>query len=143
VSLTPPTDTRAQKPAIRLQQRTNPLIRHSAALQLAIALQKRRGAEQGRLEVDIHRLPHASVGLEDLVVDAHVVVLLERALPPLPGLAVQRRARVGVHVVDAAPVADVDEFVGAVGVLAVELRLSEDCVIVSVTFGENGKMIEW
>ena len=66
--------------------------------------------------------------LVHLVVDAEIVMLLDCPVPVRPGLAVQRTVREGMHVLNTAPVADVEDLGMGLSVLVRPLALAEDCV---------------
>jgi len=124
--LTPPPYARPQLSSIGIQQLTKPFVRHFPAFQVTASLQECRRPHSYRLKVDVQALELAVRRLEDLVHEANVLVLLERAVPPPDCFAVQRAVSVGVHGVDAAPVADEEDLVGAVGVWSAVACLAED-----------------
>lgn len=67
-------------------------------------------------------------------------MLFDGGLPPLPGFAVEWAVRVCVDGVDAAPVADEEELIGAVGVFPLPACLAEDYDNERMSSGKTVKM---
>jgi hypothetical protein len=67
-------------------------------------------------------------------------MLFDGGLPPLPGFAVEWAVCVCVDGVDATPVADEEELIGAVGVFPLPACLAEDYDNESMSSGKTVKM---
>lgn len=119
----------------RVHQRRNPLIVDIATDHLVSLSQIRRRAQQGRLEVDVNALPVFLVHLEDFVVDADVVDLLDYLVPPVPSLAVHGTVRELVNVLGRPPVRDDQVFGCSVGGLVLPRRST-------VVTGPRGILLE-
>ena len=131
ISLPQPPPPSPHYPLVRIHQRTDPLIRHLASLQLVPLPQVGCRAQSRWLEIDVHVLPVSLVRLEDLMHEADIVMLLDGAIPPFDGFLVQRAVGVGVHVVEGAPVGDEDELSGGARVFGCIAGLAEDWQSVS------------
>lgn len=132
ISLPQPPPPSPHYPLVRIHQRTDPLIRHLASLQLVPLPQVGCRAQSRWLEIDVHVLPVSLVRLEDLMHEADIVMLLDGAIPPFDGFLVQRAVGVGVHVVEGAPVGDEDELSGGARVFGCIAGLAEDWRSVSI-----------